>query len=107
MDTLLTPWGIIAVCTALVAVALFGLAPRLPSIFPPAFTRFVGFATMCASLAPIWAISGDALPPAVIGVICLAAMVAIHLLQTRATHEQAPKPAEIDKDARVDVTRYV
>ena len=108
METLLTPWGLLAVCTAIVAVVLFGFAPRLPSVFPPAFTRFVGFATVCASLAPLWAISGEVVLPAVIGGLCLAAMVAIHVFQAGQTRgQEKPKPAEIDKNAKVEVKRYV
>ncbi|HEY3377696.1 MAG TPA: hypothetical protein VGL77_09410 [Armatimonadota bacterium] len=83
MSTLLSPEGLFAVSTAIAGVLLFCLAARLPSLFPPALTRFVGFSAVCTSLAPLWVLTESWQWPAGVGLPCLAVMVAAHLWQTR------------------------
>jgi len=73
----------IAVGTALVGVLLFGFAEYLPTLFPPAFLRLIGFAGVITALPPFWVAFESWLPLLLLVVPCLTAMIAIHLVQTR------------------------
>lgn len=83
VELLLDHRSLLSEVAAAAGVLVFCLAPYLPSIFPPAVPRLVGFATVCASLMPLWVLSESWLAPALLGGACLALMVAAHLLQTR------------------------
>lgn len=94
MAILLTPMGLVAVCTILAGIGLFGCTSYLPPVFPPAAVRFVGFGAVCCSLLSLWVYSGSWRLPAEVGVCALVAMVVVHLVQTRqgkpTAAEQAP-----------------
>lgn len=83
MEVLLSPASIFAVCTAVAGVVLFALSPYLKSPLPPSITRLVGVWAVGAALVPIWVLTESWLPPAVLGGVCLLAMVVVHVLQTR------------------------
>ena len=80
--------------SALAGVLLFAFAERLPSLFPPAFTRLVGFASVCTGLVLLWTIYEDWLPLVLLGVPSLGAMGIAHLLQTRPPVEVTLPDAE-------------
>jgi len=81
METILTPASLEAMVTAIAGVALFGLAETLPSVFPPAFARFVGLVVVLAMIAPLYAVTGSWTPVVIVIGSCLAAIIVIHLWQ--------------------------
>lgn len=83
MNTFLMPEGLFAMGTAVAGIVIFGLAPYLPSLFPPAFTRFIGFGACCSALVPLWVLSDGWLLPAGVGACCLLIIGIIHWRQTR------------------------
>lgn len=83
LSVFLTSQGLYAVGTALAGLLVFALAAHLPSVFPPAFARLVGFVAVGASLAPVWVLAESWRQPAALGGVCLAAMAVVHVLQTR------------------------
>jgi len=96
MDTLQTPMGVIAICTAVAGVLLFGLASSLPSLLSPSITRLIGFGVVCAVLPTLWALSETWQLPALVGGIALGIMVSIHLAQTRKRLAPSGETSELD-----------
>lgn len=96
VNFLMAPESLFAIATAVAGVLVFSLAPYLPSIFPPAFIRLVGFCAVGASLAPLWALSESWQLPAVVGACSLMIMLIVHLAQTRYTRRAS---AEHEADA--------
>lgn len=74
---------VLAAIGLLGGLLVFSVAPYWPSLFPPAFARFVGFGSMAASLAPLWALTESWLWPAIVGGAALAAMAVVTLYQMR------------------------
>ena len=83
MEILLTPAGVYALATVLLGVAAFWLAPALPAMFPPSIIRLVGFAAICAAMAPLSVMSGGWHVPALVGGCAMLLLVLAHWRQTR------------------------
>ena len=76
------PVSLVAVGIALAGVALYGVAPRLPSLFPPAAIRLLGCWLVCTTVVMLWARFETWQLPALVGGACFALIVVIHLRQT-------------------------
>ena len=90
MVQLMAPECLLALGTAVAGVLVYSLAPYLPSIFPPSFTRLVGFCAVGASLAPLWAVSEGWQLPGIVGACALAVMLTVHTLQTHGQRRSYP-----------------
>lgn len=90
MTTELTSHAWAAIVTAIVGVLLYGVAPRLPSLLPAWFTRFVGVFTVLSAGGTLWFHTESVAFSAMVGGICLAAVAVLHVAQTR---EQRKAPA--------------
>jgi len=81
MDAFLSPNVLFAVGTAFIGVALFGLAPVLPSLFPRWFTRMMGFGVAVLALGTLWLLTWSWQATALLGGLALAAMLIIGAAQ--------------------------
>ncbi len=95
MDAFRTPEVLWAVATAAAGVALFGLAPYLPAVFPPWFTRLIGLFVTVLALATVWLLTWSWQAVALLGGVCFLLMVVVHLLQGRRV-SRAADSAPID-----------
>jgi len=82
MSLLLEPVGLMALGTMVVGLVIFGLAPRLPAMFPAAVIRLVGFAAVCSSLVTVWAITWSWMITVMVACAALMVMLLIHIRQT-------------------------
>ena len=83
MELLRTTSGLLTLGTVLVGLLIFGLAPHLPTLFPPSITRFVGFFTILSAVITIRIETESWLIPALVGIASLLVMGGIHVIQTR------------------------
>ncbi len=87
MGYFFTPFCISAVCTALAGVVLFALSPYLPAPFPSSVTRLVGFTVLLTTILPLWVATGSWAVTASVDGAGVAAMIVVHVLQTRTTKD--------------------
>jgi len=64
---------------------LFGLADRLPTVYPPYITRWVGFFSIFTALISIWIFTESVISTGLLGCVSLIILVIIHLAQTGKT----------------------
>ncbi len=93
-----------ALATAVAGVVLFAFASYLPAPFPPSVTRFVGFFALATALFSFWVASGSWPATAVVGGLGVAALLVVHVVQTRHTAvppaaESAPVPSSVEESA--------
>ena len=88
----LDPTSICAVATVVAGVVLFAFSTRLPALFPPSVTRFVGFFAVATALFSFWVASGSWPATLVVGVLAVAALLVVHIAQT--PHTAVPPVVE-------------
>ncbi|HOF89426.1 MAG TPA: hypothetical protein PLZ36_15200 [Armatimonadota bacterium] len=93
MDALLSPEVLQAAGMVVLGVALYGLAPCLPSLFPRWFTRMMGCWVVALALSTLWLLTWSWQATALLGALALAALLIISAWQGRRRAPALPDAA--------------